>query len=67
MFSQDGTCHRCLYIHQKHSSVLQYKESKCIHGERNYKNICATISVDLSLQSLLRYSAPAEDCPTHVM
>jgi len=33
-----GKCHRCMVIIEKHSNVLQYKESKCdlIRTERHY-------------------------------
>jgi hypothetical protein len=63
--SQEGNCLRCLSIHQKHSNVLQYKESKCMQERdpRQYKDICRSISVDEPLTSLFRVNATGEDCP----
>ena len=63
--TEDGPCHRCLSIHQKHDNVLQYKESKCIPPgtRKKSRDICHSISVDEPLKSLFRLTSQPEECP----
>ena len=63
---RDGatSCVRCLYIHQKHDNIIQYKESHCIsHRVSPMTNICRMIEVDDPLKTLFRLSAPPAPCP----
>jgi len=58
------SCVRCLYIHQKHQNVIQYKESRCIsHPVSSLKSICRMIEVDDPLKTLFRMSADPTPCP----
>lgn len=63
--SIDGAdCLRCLYIHQKHLNIIQYKESHCIARRVSpVTNICHFIEVDDPLKTLFRISAPPAPCP----
>jgi len=63
--SIDGSaCLRCLYIHQKHLNIIQYKESHCITRRVSpVTNICHFIEVDDPLKTLFRISAPPAPCP----
>lgn len=58
-------CVRCMVINQKHSNVLQYKESFCFtYGRhRNLRDVCAEMNGDASLYSLFRVNTPPVPCP----
>lgn len=51
-------------INQKHSNVLQYKESFCFPGRaRSLRDVCAEMNGDASLYSLFRVNTPPVPCP----
>nr|XP_040570826.1 uncharacterized protein LOC121120042 [Lepeophtheirus salmonis] len=57
-------CLRCAVMHQKHSNVIQYKESFCVSGYENYPiNLCYDIKTDEPLKSLFRLDAEPIPCP----
>ena len=57
-------CQRCLYIHQKHANIIQYKESRCISERVSpVTNLCRMIEVDDPLKTLFRLSASPASCP----
>lgn len=57
-------CYRCMVIHQKHDSVLQYKEGFC-SSKTSLTEMCDSISGDAPLYSMFRKDPPPapEPCP----
>ncbi|KAJ8970657.1 hypothetical protein NQ317_016870 [Molorchus minor] len=57
-------CYRCMVIHPKHASVLQYKETYC-EPKSSLVEICSTITGDAPLYSLFRKTPVANPiaCP----
>ncbi|XP_029158816.1 uncharacterized protein LOC114931062 isoform X2 [Nylanderia fulva] len=56
------SCYRCVVIHEKHSNVLQYKETYC-HSKNSLASLCALITGDALLYSMFREEAPPVACP----
>ncbi|XP_015607904.1 uncharacterized protein LOC107273847 [Cephus cinctus] len=59
---EEKSCYRCVVIHEKHSNVLQYKETYC-HGRNSLSSLCSYITGDALLYSMFREEAPAVPCP----
>lgn len=51
VYDKSDNCYRCMAIHSKHSTVLQYKETYC---ERSVQELCSGISGDAALYSMFR-------------
>lgn len=58
----EKSCYRCVVIHEKHSNVLQYKETFC-HGRNSLASLCSYITGDALLYSMFREEAQAVPCP----
>ncbi|RLU19343.1 hypothetical protein DMN91_007900 [Ooceraea biroi] len=56
------SCYRCVVIHEKHSNVLQYKETYC-HNRNSLASLCSYITGDALLYSMFREEAPPVACP----
>lgn len=56
------SCYRCVVIHEKHSNVLQYKETYC-HGRNSLSSLCSYITGDALLYSMFREEATPVPCP----
>ncbi|XP_020287682.1 uncharacterized protein LOC109856623 [Pseudomyrmex gracilis] len=56
------SCYRCVVIHEKHSNVLQYKETYC-HTRNSLASLCSFITGDALLYSMFREEAPPVACP----
>ncbi|KAL0119869.1 hypothetical protein PUN28_007948 [Cardiocondyla obscurior] len=56
------SCYRCVVIHEKHSNVLQYKETFC-HNRNSLASLCSYITGDALLYSMFREEAPPVACP----
>ncbi|XP_066599100.1 uncharacterized protein [Prorops nasuta] len=56
------SCYRCVVIHEKHSNVLQYKETYC-HNKNTLASLCSYITGDALLYSMFREDAPSVPCP----
>ncbi|XP_034191073.1 uncharacterized protein LOC117609183 [Osmia lignaria lignaria] len=56
------SCYRCVVIHEKHSNVLQYKETYC-HGKSSLSSLCSFITGDALLYSMFREEATPVPCP----
>ncbi|XP_012221678.1 uncharacterized protein [Linepithema humile] len=56
------SCYRCVVIHEKHSNVLQYKETYC-HSRNSLASLCSYITGDALLYSMFREEAPSVPCP----
>ncbi|CAL7952336.1 unnamed protein product [Xylocopa violacea] len=56
------SCHRCVVIHEKHSNVLQYKETYC-HSRNSLSSLCSYITGDALLYSMFREEATPVPCP----
>ncbi|KFM71810.1 hypothetical protein X975_10195, partial [Stegodyphus mimosarum] len=54
-------CFRCVVIYEKHTNVLQYRETYC-DGYKSLRQACATISSDAPLYSLFRVDAKPVSC-----
>lgn len=65
--SRSERCVRCIVLNQKHSNVLQYKETFCFPNPRNnprrLRDVCSEINGDASLYSLFRLDTPTVPCP----
>lgn len=65
--SRSERCVRCIVMNQKHSNVLQYKETFCFPNPRNnprrLRDVCSEINGDASLYSLFRLDTPTIPCP----
>ncbi|XP_067004830.2 uncharacterized protein [Anabrus simplex] len=57
-----GVCFRCVVIHEKHSNVLQYKETYC-HAKESLQSLCSLITGDALLYSMFRVEASPVRCP----
>ncbi|XP_023288206.1 uncharacterized protein LOC105703980 [Orussus abietinus] len=55
-------CYRCVVIHEKHSNVLQYKETFC-YNIKSLSPLCSYISGDAPLYSMFREEGIAMPCP----
>ncbi|CAB0035579.1 unnamed protein product, partial [Trichogramma brassicae] len=60
----EKSCYRCVVIHEKHSNVLQYKETYC-HGRSSLSSLCSYITGDALLFSMFREEATSVPCPFH--
>ncbi|XP_044017662.1 uncharacterized protein LOC122858670 [Aphidius gifuensis] len=58
----EKSCYRCVVIHEKHSNVLQYKETYC-HNRNSLPSLCSYITGDALLYSMFREEATAVSCP----
>ncbi|XP_043272415.1 uncharacterized protein [Venturia canescens] len=58
----EKSCYRCVVIHEKHSNVLQYKETYC-HNRNSLASLCSYITGDALLYSMFREEALAVPCP----
>ncbi|XP_039313917.1 uncharacterized protein LOC105207343 [Solenopsis invicta] len=56
------SCYRCVVIHEKHSNVLQYKETFC-HSRNSLASLCSYITGDALLYSMFREEAAPVACP----
>lgn len=56
------SCYRCVVIHEKHSNVLQYKETYC-HSRNSLSSLCSYITGDALLYSMFREEAIPVPCP----
>lgn len=56
------SCYRCVVIHEKHSNVLQYKETFC-HSKNSLASLCSYITGDALLYSMFREEALPVACP----
>ncbi|XP_046400399.1 uncharacterized protein LOC124166762 [Ischnura elegans] len=57
-----GACFRCVVIYEKHSNVLQYKETYC-HARESLPSLCSFITGDALLFSMFRVDAAPVACP----
>ncbi|XP_063378781.1 uncharacterized protein LOC134665736 [Cydia fagiglandana] len=55
-------CYRCVVMHEKHTNVLQYKETFC-HRRDALPHLCSLITGDALLYSMFRENADPVDCP----
>ncbi|CAH2075000.1 unnamed protein product, partial [Iphiclides podalirius] len=55
-------CYRCVVMHEKHTNVLQYKETFC-HRRDALPHLCSLITGDALLYSMFRENAEPVDCP----
>ncbi|XP_018562626.1 uncharacterized protein LOC108904516 [Anoplophora glabripennis] len=64
VYEKQDNCFRCLVIHPKHPSVLQYKETFC-EPKASLADICSMITGDAFLYSLFRKYPEAKPitCP----
>ncbi|CAH0554798.1 unnamed protein product [Brassicogethes aeneus] len=62
MVDEKRACYRCVVIHEKHTNVLQYKETFC-HSREALPHLCSMITGDALLFSLFRENALPEPCP----
>ncbi|XP_066144281.1 uncharacterized protein [Euwallacea fornicatus] len=53
VYDKSDDCYRCLVLHAKHPSVLQYKETYC-EGKDSLTEICSRIVGDAALYSMFR-------------
>ncbi|KAL7292537.1 hypothetical protein TKK_0014107 [Trichogramma kaykai] len=60
----EKSCYRCVVIHEKHSNVLQYKETYC-HGRSSLSSLCSYITGDALLFSMFREEGTSVPCPFH--
>ncbi|XP_008560637.1 uncharacterized protein LOC103580598 [Microplitis demolitor] len=58
----EKSCYRCVVIHEKHTNVLQYKETFC-HNKNSLTSLCSYITGDALLYSMFREEAIAVSCP----
>ncbi|XP_034946061.1 uncharacterized protein [Chelonus insularis] len=58
----EKSCYRCVVIHEKHTNVLQYKETYC-HSRNSLASLCSYITGDALLYSMFREEASAVPCP----
>lgn len=56
------SCYRCVVIHEKHSNVLQYKETYC-NSKNSLASLCSSITGDALLYSMFREEATPVPCP----
>ncbi|XP_076238289.1 uncharacterized protein LOC143181646 [Calliopsis andreniformis] len=56
------SCYRCVVIHEKHSNVLQYKETYC-NSKNSLATLCSSITGDALLYSMFREEATPVPCP----
>ncbi|KAH1011634.1 hypothetical protein HUJ04_000962 [Dendroctonus ponderosae] len=64
VYDKSEDCYRCLVLHEKHSSVLQYKETYC-ETKDSLAEICSRIVGDAALYSMFRKYPEVKplDCP----
>ncbi|XP_057655984.1 uncharacterized protein LOC130893694 [Diorhabda carinulata] len=64
VYDRTDDCYRCMVIHPKHPSVLQYKETYC-ESKASLVEICQMITGDAPLYSLFRKNPEAKPiaCP----
>ncbi|CAG9815224.1 unnamed protein product [Phaedon cochleariae] len=64
IYDKSDDCYRCMVIHPKHVSVLQFKETFC-ESKGSLQDICQLITGDAPLYSLFRKSPEARPiaCP----
>ncbi|XP_072940221.1 uncharacterized protein [Epargyreus clarus] len=55
-------CYRCVVMHEKHTNVLQYKETFCYRRD-SLPHLCSLITGDALLYSMFRENAEPVDCP----
>ncbi|GBP54053.1 hypothetical protein EVAR_85356_1 [Eumeta japonica] len=55
-------CYRCVVMHEKHTNVLQYKETFC-HRRDALPHLCSLITGDALLYSMFREGAAPAPCP----
>ncbi|XP_051163097.1 uncharacterized protein LOC127282706 [Leptopilina boulardi] len=60
----EKACYRCVVIHEKHSNVLQYKETYC-QNKHSLASLCSYITGDALLYSMFREEAVPVPCPFH--
>ncbi|XP_076642503.1 uncharacterized protein LOC143353226 [Halictus rubicundus] len=58
----EKSCYRCVVIHEKHSNVLQYKETYC-NSRSSLASLCSSITGDALLYSMFREEATPVPCP----
>uniref|UniRef100_A0A6P7EZZ2 Uncharacterized protein LOC114324512 n=1 Tax=Diabrotica virgifera virgifera TaxID=50390 RepID=A0A6P7EZZ2_DIAVI len=65
VYDKSEDCYRCMVIHPKHPSVLQYKETFCEPVKGSLAEICQMITGDAPLYSLFRKHPEAKpiNCP----
>ncbi|KAK9719404.1 hypothetical protein QE152_g22691 [Popillia japonica] len=61
VYDKADNCYRCMAIHVKHPSVLQYKETDCVRVSP--QEICTGISGDAPLYSMFRKYPEAKPIP----
>lgn len=59
---RSDNCYRCMAIHVKHASVLQYKETYC-ESKSSFQAICYGITGDAPLYSMFRKHPEARPVP----
>lgn len=62
VFDRSDNCYRCMAIHVKHASVLQYKETYC-ESKSSFQAICYGITGDAPLYSMFRKHPEARPVP----
>ncbi|KAL5017046.1 hypothetical protein ScPMuIL_006635 [Solemya velum] len=62
LFNSHSRCSRCLVVTQMHENLLQYKESLC-WSEESLANVCGRISVDATLQTIIKVPSIPVPCP----
>ncbi|KAF2883750.1 hypothetical protein ILUMI_22414 [Ignelater luminosus] len=60
VYDRSDGCYRCMAIHNKHTTVLQYKETFC---EGSPNDLCFGITGDAPLYSMFRKSPEAKPVP----
>ncbi|XP_014254350.1 uncharacterized protein LOC106669393 isoform X2 [Cimex lectularius] len=62
LFDRKEKCYRCIAMYNKHTNVLQYKETFCME-ESSLENLCDSINGDATLLSMFRVDATGVPCP----
>ncbi|XP_077284440.1 uncharacterized protein LOC143909988 [Arctopsyche grandis] len=62
LHDRGDNCYRCIVIHEKHPSVLQYKETYC-DQKAPLNDVCEYISGDAPLFSMFRQDPPPKPQP----
>ncbi|GLV37026.1 argus [Carabus blaptoides fortunei] len=62
IYDRSEDCYRCMVVHEKHTSVLQYKETYC-DQKASLTELCYTITGDAALYSMFRKSPEPRPVP----
>ncbi|BES94592.1 Hypothetical protein NTJ_07401 [Nesidiocoris tenuis] len=62
VFDKKDKCYRCIVMYEKHTNVLQYKETFCEY-EKSLDALCSNINGDAPLFSMFRVGARPVTCP----